>query len=190
MQDHQDQLTKLTAKLESLLQRQDEFSKEIEELKKAILALKTASEIQEPIPDPIVEEEKDPVVEEQPAFQKEEITIEQPVESVQDRSKFYRDPRNKILGGVCSGFANYVGMNVLLVRFIWILISILFCIGILIYLILWMVIPQSEYYGAVAHKTTQDFPPVPIKKPVQSDTTAPKKEPIQSEATASKKRSI
>ncbi len=188
MQDHQNQLSKLTEKLNSLLQRQEEFSKEIDDLKKAIIALQSSTVTEEPIPEPIEEqEEKVPFVEEEPAPQEEEIPTPQPVESVRDTSKFYRDPKNKILGGVCSGFAQYVGMNVLLVRFIWVLVSVLFCIGVLIYVVLWIVIPKLEYNRGVSAYTPENIPPEPAKEPVLSTSTSPKKEPAHNEPIPTKR---
>lgn len=188
MENHKDQLSQLTEKLDSLLQRQDAFSKEIEDLKKAILKLQSSTDIEEPIPQPIKEqEEKVPFVEEEPVPQEEEIPTLQPVESVWDASKFYRDPNNKILGGVCSGFAKYVGMNVLLVRFIWVLVSVLFCIGVLIYLVLWIAIPKSEYQRNVSTVAPEKIPPEPAKEPVLSASTPPKKEPAQSEPIPTKR---
>ncbi|MFL9481612.1 PspC domain-containing protein [Chitinophagaceae bacterium LWZ2-11] len=54
--------------------------------------------------------------------------------------KLYRDENHKILGGVCSGLANYFGVDPLVLR-------ILFIVGIGIvfipYLILWVAVPSS-----------------------------------------------
>ncbi|NNE03771.1 MAG: DUF2339 domain-containing protein [Eudoraea sp.] len=187
MQDHQNQLTKLTEKLDSLLQRQDAFSKEIEDLKKAILALKAASEIQESTPEPIPEQQEKVVAEaEKPSPKIEDDPTPKPA-GANDKSKFYRDSKDKILGGVCSGFANYVGMNVLLVRFIWLLLSILFCIGILIYLVLWMVIPNSYNQVGASPIVTEVTPQEPVKTPDHSETIPPKKEPLQHEPVPTKR---
>ena len=188
MQDNQERLFQLIEKLEFLLQRKEEFPKEIEDIKKEILALKTSTVTEEPVPEPIKEVQAEVSVEEdKTAFQKKETTPPQAAASIGDTSKFYRDPKNKILGGVCSGFAQYVGMNVLLVRFIWVLVSVLFCIGVLIYVVLWIVIPKFEYHRTVAQRTAPDLPTEPVKEPVLSHSTPPKKEPVQSKSMPPKR---
>ena len=59
--------------------------------------------------------------------------------------RLFRDPDNKILGGVCSGLAAYLGWDVTLVRIIAILILI-FGYGIIvpIYIVCWVVIPEAR----------------------------------------------
>jgi phage shock protein C len=56
-----------------------------------------------------------------------------------------RSNRNKILGGVCGGIANWLGWDPTLVRFLYVLISILSVAfpGTLVYLILWLVMPKE-----------------------------------------------
>jgi len=55
--------------------------------------------------------------------------------------RLYRDEQNKILGGVCSGVANYFGLDPLLVRILWIF---LLGVNVLGYLILWVAVPSSS----------------------------------------------
>ena len=59
--------------------------------------------------------------------------------------KLYRNTNKKVFGGVCSGLANYFGISVILVRILWLILSIFFCIGIIIYIILWIAIPDKKY---------------------------------------------
>ncbi|MGD8605403.1 MAG: PspC domain-containing protein [Anaerolineales bacterium] len=53
----------------------------------------------------------------------------------------YRSRRNRILGGVCGGIAEYFGLDPTLVRIITVLLMLLPGIGVLTYVILWIVIP-------------------------------------------------
>lgn len=55
--------------------------------------------------------------------------------------RLYRDERNKVLGGVCSGIANYFNVDPLLVRILWIF---LIGVNVLGYLILWIAVPSSS----------------------------------------------
>ncbi|PSR53304.1 hypothetical protein AHMF7605_07055 [Adhaeribacter arboris] len=57
--------------------------------------------------------------------------------------KLFRDPEDKKLGGVCSGLALYFGMDVGIVRLLF-LLSVLFGgLGIPIYIVLWLVVPLA-----------------------------------------------
>jgi phage shock protein C len=54
--------------------------------------------------------------------------------------------RNKMIAGVCAGIAEYFGWEVTLFRVVFVLVSILSVAfpGILVYLVLWMVMPRPE----------------------------------------------
>ena len=61
------------------------------------------------------------------------------------RSKLRRS-KNNMIAGVCAGIAEYLDLDVTLVRVAYVLLS---CLsvgfpGVLIYLILWMVMPLDE----------------------------------------------
>jgi phage shock protein C len=57
-----------------------------------------------------------------------------------------RSRSNRMLAGVVAGLANYLGMDVSLARVLYVLISIFSAAfpGILVYLILWVVVPQED----------------------------------------------
>ncbi|MCK4943508.1 MAG: PspC domain-containing protein [Candidatus Aminicenantes bacterium] len=60
--------------------------------------------------------------------------------------KLMRSRKNKMIAGVCGGIAEYFNQDPTLVRIIYVLVSI-FSIafpGILVYIILWLIIPESE----------------------------------------------
>ena len=50
---------------------------------------------------------------------------------------------NRMLAGVCGGIAEYLGWDPTLVRVAWIVLTLLGGSGILIYLIFWLVMPES-----------------------------------------------
>jgi phage shock protein C len=50
---------------------------------------------------------------------------------------------NKMLAGVCAGVAEYLGWDPTIVRVIWIVLTLAGGSGILLYLILWLVMPQA-----------------------------------------------
>lgn len=57
-----------------------------------------------------------------------------------------RSRSNRMIAGVCGGFAEYYGWTPWVVRFIYVLVSILSAAfpGILIYLLLWILMPKAE----------------------------------------------
>lgn len=57
-----------------------------------------------------------------------------------------RSKSDKMIGGVCGGIAEYFGWTPWLVRFVYVLISILSAAfpGILVYLLLWFLMPLKE----------------------------------------------
>lgn len=51
--------------------------------------------------------------------------------------------KNKMIGGVCAGFANYLNMDVTLMRIIWAFLFGLGTIGFWGYLICWIIMPEE-----------------------------------------------
>nr|WP_295929088.1 PspC domain-containing protein [uncultured Dyadobacter sp.] len=58
--------------------------------------------------------------------------------------KFYRDPDRKVVGGVAAGVASYFGVDLGVVRFLWVLSILLFGTGFLIYIVLWVIAPVAN----------------------------------------------
>ncbi len=58
--------------------------------------------------------------------------------------KFYRDPDKKVVGGVAAGVAAYFGVDLGVVRFVWVLSVLLFGSGFLLYIILWLITPRAN----------------------------------------------
>ena len=55
---------------------------------------------------------------------------------------------NRQIAGVCAGLAEYFGLDPTMVRVGYVLLSILSAAfpGILVYIILWVLVPEREYY--------------------------------------------
>ncbi len=56
--------------------------------------------------------------------------------------KFYRNPENKVLGGVASGLASYLNIDLVIIRII-LVIAGFFGLGILLYIVFWIVVPNA-----------------------------------------------
>ena len=69
--------------------------------------------------------------------------------------KLERDTQNRVLGGVCSGLANYFDIDVTIVRLLFAIALLAFSTGFWLYLILWIVVPAAGVDG------TQSFVEVP-----------------------------
>lgn len=57
--------------------------------------------------------------------------------------KLFRDPDNRVLGGVCSGLGNYFGIDPIIFRLLFIVATLLYGTSLLAYLILWIAIPKA-----------------------------------------------
>lgn len=58
--------------------------------------------------------------------------------------RLYRDPDNRVLGGVCGGLGAYFNTDPILFRIIFILIFFGMGSGLIIYIILWIAIPEAS----------------------------------------------
>lgn len=146
----QDRINQLEEKLNLLLKKQSEFTKEVQELQESLNSLKNITKTETSFEQ---EETKEAVEDPLPSY-----------ESTTTRKKLYRDVNHKILGGVCAGLAEYFAISVLLTRFLMFLISFFLGSGILLYIILWLVIPsnrrveKSEYVPhSISKEPTESF---------------------------------
>ncbi|HAA81947.1 MAG TPA: PspC domain-containing protein [Thermotoga naphthophila] len=55
-----------------------------------------------------------------------------------------RSRKNRIIAGVCGGFAEYFNVDPTLVRLIWVLITLAWGAGLLLYIIAWLIMPEEE----------------------------------------------
>lgn len=60
------------------------------------------------------------------------------------RRRLYRDPDHRIIGGVTSGLANYLGIDIVIMRLIFLILFFVYGLGFLPYIILWIVVPKAR----------------------------------------------
>jgi phage shock protein PspC (stress-responsive transcriptional regulator) len=60
-----------------------------------------------------------------------------------DRRRLYRDADDKVIGGVCAGFANYFSIDVVVVRVVFLVLGFFTGFGFILYLILWAATPKA-----------------------------------------------
>lgn len=64
------------------------------------------------------------------------------------KREFYRDANSKVLGGVASGIANFIGIDPVIIRVLFVLLSFSsFGLVSLIYILLWIFVPAKELEG-------------------------------------------
>lgn len=85
------------------------------------------------------------------SFQSHSSTTGQP-------KRLYRDENDKVFGGVCSGLANYFGIDVVVMRIIFVILAVSFGFGLIPYLILWVAVPSTatKEIGGMRKKLYRD----------------------------------
>ncbi|MCA9726301.1 MAG: PspC domain-containing protein [Candidatus Eisenbacteria bacterium] len=68
--------------------------------------------------------------------------------SPESTRRLYRSRTDKKIAGVCGGLAAYFGMDPVIPRIIWVVLILGAGVGLLAYLICWLVIPQEPEGGA------------------------------------------
>jgi phage shock protein C len=58
-----------------------------------------------------------------------------------EQKKLYRSSTNRMIGGVCSGLGQYLSIDPVLVRLAFIVLALANGIGVLLYFVMWLVVP-------------------------------------------------
>lgn len=96
--------------------------------------------------------------------------------------KFYRNPDDKVIGGVASGLASFLKVDVKIVRIIFVVSGFL-VIGIILYLLLWILAPLAR---SVTQKLQLEGQPVTIQNIEKSVRIKEGEQPVKSESALSK----
>lgn len=60
--------------------------------------------------------------------------------------KLYRKPNDQMIAGVCAGLADYLNLDLVIVRLIFVLLLLMGGHGLLIYVVLWILMPVQPPY--------------------------------------------
>ena len=60
------------------------------------------------------------------------------------KEKLYRSTKDKVVGGVAAGLGNYLNIDPVIVRIIFVLLTIFNGVGLLVYIIMWIIIPADK----------------------------------------------
>lgn len=66
------------------------------------------------------------------------------LEEEADIKKMFRDSEKKVIGGVASGVAVFFGLDITLVRILFVAFTIIGGLGFLVYIILWIALPEAK----------------------------------------------
>lgn len=81
--------------------------------------------------------------------------------------RLYRSTKDKILGGLCGGIANYFNIDPVIIRLIFVAVMFLGGWAVLAYIIGWIIVPKET--------ATPNVEPEPVQpEPVQPETEEPK----------------
>ena len=69
--------------------------------------------------------------------------------------RLYRSKSDRMIAGVCGGLAKYFSVDSTLVRLVFLLVLFLGGAGFLVYLILWIIMPEEDRITATPHETVQ-----------------------------------
>ena len=60
--------------------------------------------------------------------------------------RLYRSTTDKIIGGVSGGLGDYLNIDPVIIRIAFVLLAVFGGSGVLVYIIMWIVIPEQKYY--------------------------------------------
>jgi phage shock protein PspC (stress-responsive transcriptional regulator) len=70
-------------------------------------------------------------------------------------NQLYRSRTNAMLGGVCEGLGRYLNIDTTLVRLIAVLLALTDGIGVILYLMLWIIVPMEPVTGVPSSDTAR-----------------------------------
>ena len=94
-----------------------------------------------------------------------------------ENRKLRRNPMNRVIGGVCSGLADFLGVDVALMRIAFVIAFLFASFGFWLYIILWIVLPEN---GQQSFGQSQG----------QSQSQSPQSESVSVSKSESKVKSI
>jgi phage shock protein C len=82
--------------------------------------------------------------------------------------RLYRSRRQRVLGGVAGGLAEYFGVDVVLVRLLWVMTLFFGGAGFLAYIVAWIIIPDEQKINFSSRGVSNTPPARPVCPQVES----------------------
>jgi len=83
--------------------------------------------------------------------------------------RLYRDPDNRILGGVCSGIATYLHIDPLIIRLLFLILIFAYGVIGIIYIVLWALLPAAHSTAQKIEMRGESFKISDIEKNVRNE---------------------
>jgi len=111
---------------------------------------------------------EDYITEDEPIFESEQKTPsdEEYIHTSRHTKRLFRDEDDGVVGGVCSGLGYYFGIDPVLVRVAFVVLTFLGA-GVLVYIILWIVIPSAKTTAEILEMKGESVTLDSIKEHVQ-----------------------
>lgn len=138
MNDDQDRINELQKRFDLLYNKQKDFIQELKAIKLELGQLKGVET--QSLNETVTATSTKPLLDD---------TKNQDIDRLESSSpkKLKRDLNNKLIGGVCAGIAEYLNIDRIVVRIIWVILTLVtilqFGIGIILYLALWIFVGKS-----------------------------------------------
>jgi phage shock protein C len=105
--------------------------------------------------------------------------------------RLYRNPEDQMIAGVCSGIAEYVNVDPTAVRLVFLLLLFVGGGGLLVYLIMWAIMPVKPGTGQGVVDVAEKKPVKKVEKPAvkvekKAPVAAPKKTTTRKSTTTKK----
>jgi phage shock protein C len=84
-----------------------------------------------------------------------------------ENKKLYRSQNDKMIAGVCSGLGQFFGIDPTVVRLLFVFTALLGASSILVYIVLWIVVPPDVM------PTTSYIPPQQPSAPIEQQPPEP-----------------
>lgn len=97
--------------------------------------------------------------------------------------KMFRDPERKIIGGVSGGVAAFMGLDVIAVRVLFIIFTFAAGIGLFIYIVLWLILPEAR---TLTDRVQMQGEPVTLSNIESTIKKSQTDKPAQEETTVTK----
>jgi len=60
-----------------------------------------------------------------------------------EMKRLYRSRSNRMLGGVCAGLGEYLNVDPVVIRVLFVILTFLYGASLLVYLIMWILVPEA-----------------------------------------------
>lgn len=89
--------------------------------------------------------------------EEDEESSEAEMHSKKADRRIYRDPENRVLSGLSAGIGAYFGVDPIVIRVIFVLMTLFYGTSVLIYILLWIIIPEAKTRSQKLEMRGQDI---------------------------------